>query len=154
VSGRKRFYNLPPYSHPDYKRQAASVERRSKNAGIQGANADTIKQSMIYLVDRLEKGGYDAKLVLTVHDELVVECHKDQRYEVAEVVSKSLIDGFGHYFSLIPMTTDALIGPCWLKSACEAEDDKGNECGGTEFHFDYVEGNQKLICDKCGGIIA
>lgn len=152
ISGRKRFYNLPSYSHPDYKRQSASVERRAKNAGIQGANADTIKQSMIYLVDRLEQSGYDAKLVLTVHDEVVVETKYEQRYEVAEIVSQSLIDGFGKYFHLIPMKTDALIGPCWLKNSCEDES-SGEECGGTEMEFIRKNGKKVLTCKKCGAKI-
>jgi len=153
ISGRKRFYNLPPVSDPDYKRQAMSVERQSKNAAIQGANADTIKQSMVYLVDRLEKSGYDAKLILTVHDEVVIECLKEQRYEVADLVCKSLIDGFGRYFSLIPMETDALIGDCWLKDACEAKTADGKKCGHNEMYFKNTDGKRKLVCDKCGSAI-
>ena len=153
VSGRKRYYKLPGFDSPDYKKIKGSIERQAKNAPVQGANADTIKQSMIYLVDRLEEGGYDAKLVLTVHDEVVVEVRDDQKHEVSKVVSKSLVDGFGRYFSLIPMEVDALIGPCWLKGSCEA-DVAGHECGGTEMEFiDDEKYGTKLVCKKCGGDI-
>lgn len=146
VSGRKRFYTLPPYGNPEFKSKKRAIEREAKNAEIQGANADTIKESMIYTVDRLESGGYDAKLLLTVHDELIVEVCEDQRYEVAELVSKSLIDGFGKYFSLIPMEADSLIGPCWLKSECEH-----NKCGGTEMEFaEDKKYGTKIKCKKCG----
>lgn len=153
VSGRKRFYNLPEYGHPDFNKAKASVQREGKNAIIQGANADTIKESMIYIVDRLSKGGYDAKLLLTVHDEVVVEARDDQRHEVAQVVAQSLKDGFGRYFDLIPMETDALIGPCWLKNACE-DKSSGKECGGTEMKFvpDKKYGT-KLVCGNCGADI-
>ena len=150
ISGRKRFYNVPPFGHPDRKKVQRSVERRAKNAGIQGANADTIKESMILVVDRLEASGLDAKLLLTVHDEVVVEVRNDQVMEAKELVSQSLIDGFGHYFSKIPMETDALHGPCWLKGSCENEPVKGEECGGTEMIF--VEDEKygtKLVCAKC-----
>lgn len=117
---------------------------------VHNSNADTIKQAMVYLVDRLEKGGYDAKLVLTVHDEVVVEARNDQCAELAKLIPQALIDGFGKYFSLIPMETDALIGPCWLKGTCEAKID-GKECGNNEMKFipDSKYGT-KLVCAKCG----
>jgi DNA polymerase I-like protein with 3'-5' exonuclease and polymerase domains/intein/homing endonuclease len=151
VSGRKRFYNLPEYGHADFKRIKRSIEREGKNAIIQGANADTIKESMIYVVDRLEESEYDAKLLLTVHDEVVIEVREDQKYEVAEIVSQCLIDGFAKYFSLIPMEADALIGQCWLKSECENEVSPDKKCGGKEMIF--VEDKKygtKIVCKKCG----
>ncbi len=153
VSGRKRFYNVPPYGHPDRKKVQRSVERAAKNAGIQGANADTIKESMILVVERLEKSGLDAKLLLTVHDEVVVEVRDDQIKEASGIVSDSLIDGFATYFSKIPMETDALEGPCWLKGSCENEPVKGEECGCTKMIF--VEDKKfgtKLACSACGAL--
>lgn len=149
ISGRKRFYTLPDYNHPDYKRMVGGVQRRGMNQPIQGGNADTIKQSMIYLVDRLENSGYDAKLILTVHDEVVVEAKTEQIWEVKPIVEQSLIDGFGRYFSLIPMETDGLVGDCWLKNSCENKLD-GKKCGGTEIRFDSKE---NLKCVSCGGVV-
>lgn len=149
VSGRKRFYNVPPYGHPDRKKRQRSIERAAKNAGIQGANADTIKESMIIIVDRLEKSGLDAKLLLTVHDEVIVESRDDCVEEVRSIVSQSLVDGFGKYFSKIPMETDALVGPCWLKGSCENKVD-GKKCGGTKMKFvEDVKFGTKLVCAKC-----
>jgi len=147
ISGRKRFYNIPPYNHPEYKRVCAAVERQGTNQPIQGGNADTIKQSMIYLVDRLEKSGYDARLLLSVHDEVVVEVKHEQRYEVRKIVESSLIDGFGRYFDLIPMETEGLIGPCWLKNPCENEV-SGKECGCTEMTLR----DNDVVCLECGGL--
>jgi DNA polymerase I-like protein with 3'-5' exonuclease and polymerase domains len=150
ASGRKRYYNLPEYDHPDRKKIQRSIERKGKNAGIQGSNADAIKESMVLLVDRLVKGEYEASLLLTVHDEVVIEVKNDQKYEVGKIVSQCLIDGFGRYFSLIPMEADSLIGPCWLKSSCE---NKINniECGNTEMKFiSDKEHKTKLVCSKCG----
>ncbi len=150
ISGRKRFYNLPDYHHPDYKTAVGAVERQGMNQPIQGGNADTIKQSMIYLVDRLEKSGRDAKLILTVHDEVVVETRNEDVQEIKPIVEQSLIDGFGRYFSLIPMETDGLVGDCWLKDSCESKPDGEHKCGGTEFRFDS---DKKLKCIKCGGLV-
>ena len=153
ISGRKRFYNIPSWEHPDRKKIVSGIKRQGMNAGIQGANADTIKKAMIFLVDRLEVGGYDAKLVLTVHDEVVVEVVEEQKHEVADVVAQSLVDGFGEYFSLIPMEADTLIGPCWLKDACENKV-SGKECGGNEMiSVPDDKYKTKIVCGKCGGDI-
>ena len=149
ISGRRRYYNMPPYDHPDRKMIQGKIERQGKNAGIQGSNADTIKESMVLLVERIK--GYDAKLILTVHDEVVVEAANDQRREVAQIVAQSLVDGFGKYFSLIPMQTDTLIGPCWLKDSCENKPNGHDKCGGTEMKFvPHGKFGTKLVCSTCG----
>ena len=150
VSGRKRFYKLPEYGHPDFDKKKRAIEREGKNAIIQGANADTIKEAMILAVNRLEERNMESKLLLTVHDELVVEAPYHEQEEAKAIVAQSLIDGFGKYFHLIPMKTDALVGPCWLKSECE-DDSTGKSCGGTEMEWapDKKYGT-KIVCKKCG----
>ncbi len=117
---------------------------------LHNSNADTIKESMILLVERLK--GYDARLILTVHDEVVVEAREDIVEEIAPIVSQSLIDGFGKYFSLIPMESSTLVGPCWLKGACEERLSSGEKCEHLtmKFVFDEKYGS-KLVCSKCGG---
>ena len=118
---------------------------------VHNSNADTIKKAMIYLVDRLENSGLDAKLVLTVHDEVVVEVRDDHVNETIPVVRDSIIDGFGYYFKEVPMETDVLIGPCWLKEGCEAKIN-GEECGSTQMKFIEDEKlSTKLVCAECGG---
>lgn len=112
-SGRRRYYTLPPSSDPMFGKIKGSVERQGKNMPIQAGNADTIKQAMIFVEERLKP--YDAELILTVHDEVVVEVRADQAEEVAPIVSQSLVDGFGEFFKTVPMEADAMIGDCWLK---------------------------------------
>jgi len=113
ISGRKRFYRLPDPSDPTFHKMKGSVERAGKNTPIQGSNADTIKQAMIYTIDRIKD--YDAKLLLTVHDELIVEVREDQAKEVAPIISQCLVDGFAEFFHKVKMEAGALIGDCWLK---------------------------------------
>lgn len=149
VSGRRRYYNMPAFDHPDRKIIQGSIERQGMNAGIQGSNADTIKESMILLTERLE--GYDARLLLTVHDEVVVEAREDIVNEIAPIVSQSLIDGFGKYFSLIPMESSTLVGPCWLKGACEERLPSGKKCDNLEMVFAPDEKyGTRLVCAHCG----
>jgi len=113
ASGRRRYFRLPPSSDPMFNRVKGSVERAGKNCPIQGSNADTIKQALIYASDRIKD--YDARLLLTVHDEMVVEAREDQVEEVKEIIGQSVIDGFGEFFKKVPMTCTPLVGDCWLK---------------------------------------
>jgi DNA polymerase I-like protein with 3'-5' exonuclease and polymerase domains len=153
IAGRKRFYNVPAWENPDRNRIVAGIKRQGMNMPIQSSNADTIKKAMILLVDRLEQGRYDAKLCLTVHDEVVVEAVDEQKYEVSRVVSQSLVDGFGAYFDIIPMEADTLIGPCWLKDPCGNEID-GKKCGNEEMIAVPDERyGTKIVCKQCGGTI-
>jgi hypothetical protein len=80
---------------------------------VHNSNADVIKQACIYIVDRLKN--YDARLILSVHDEAVIECHEDQIKDVKPIVEKCIIDGFSEFFHTVPMETDGLVGDCWLK---------------------------------------
>ena len=152
IIGRKRFYSIPPAGDPDREKIVGSVERQAKNAPIQGSDADTIKRAMILCMDRLAESKYKdtARLVLTVHDEIIVECNYEDRYEVAKIVVGSVEDGFNEFFPDMPMKTDAVIGPTWLKGECE-KDEGGNDCGSVEMTLipdDHY--GTKLICCKCG----
>lgn len=113
VSGRRRYYRLPETSDPSFNKLKGSVERQGKNHPIQGSNADTIKQSMRFCVDRLKP--YDARLLLTVHDEIIVEAREDLVEELKPLVEKSIVDGFAEFFSTVKMKVDAKISDCWMK---------------------------------------
>ena len=143
ISGRKRYYSRPEHDNPDKNKILASIKRRAMNAPIQSGNADTIKKAMIYCVERLKQSNFDARLILTVHDEVVVEVIDEQKYEVAKIIEQSIINGFGYYFTDIPMETKACIGPCWLKGPCD--------CGYTEMKFvSDKKYRTRLVCCECG----
>ena len=117
---------------------------------IHNSDSDTIKKAMILCVERLEKYGDKAKLLLSVHDEIVVECDEDIVEEVAGIVTSSVDDGFNTYFKRMPMKTDAVIGPCWIKSECGNKID-GKECGHNVMKFSEDKHyGSKLVCEKCG----
>ncbi len=85
-------------------------ERVAMNSPIQGTAADIIKIAMIRVDDALRKSGYDARLILQVHDELIVECHKDCRDEVLEMLRYEMENAVS--FS-VPMLADAKWGKDW-----------------------------------------
>lgn len=151
ITGRHRFYNIPSMSDPARKTIIGGVERAAKNHKIQGSDSDTIKLAMILCVDRLNALNVGARLLLSVHDEIVVECPIEHVDEVAKVVVSSVDDAFNHYFPIMPMYTAPVIGPCWIKHECEAKDANGKKCEHNimKFEEDSHYGT-KLVCAKCG----
>jgi len=151
ITGRHRFYNIPPMSDPSRKMIVGSVERAAKNHRIQGSDSDTIKRAMVLCVERLAKVNVGARLLLSVHDEIVVECPIEHVEMVSKIVTSSVDDGFNQYFPKMPMHTGAVIGPCWLKGECDSEDDARVKCGHNEMKFIPDEHyGSRLVCCKCG----
>jgi hypothetical protein len=93
-----------------------------------------------------------SKLLLTVHDEIIIEAPENEKEEAKVIAEESLVEGFGRYFNLIPMKADGLVGPCWLKSECEhRESESAPKCGGTEMEWAPDEKyGTKIVCKKCG----
>lgn len=65
-------------------------ERVAMNSPIQGTAADIIKIAMINVDKKLRESGLDAKLILQVHDELLVEAHRDCADEALEILRKEM----------------------------------------------------------------
>ena len=70
------------------RRQAA--ERVAINAPVQGTAADIMKKAMLSVNDSLKKQKIDAKLILQVHDELVVESHEKDTEKVTKILTDSM----------------------------------------------------------------
>ncbi len=111
--GRKRFYNTLTSDDPDFRRRQGEIERQGKNAPIQGCNADMTKMALVFLRERLQ--GYDARLVNTVHDEIVVEVREDQAEEVCKLVEHEMIRAGQEILKEVPIVADAKIGDYWSK---------------------------------------
>ena len=90
------------------RRQAA--ERVAINAPVQGTAADIMKKAMLSVNDSLKKQQIDAKLILQVHDELVVESHEKD----TEKVTKILTDSMSKAAKLsVPLEVEIGIGKNW-----------------------------------------
>ena len=86
------------------------AEREAINSPIQGSAADIIKLAMLQLPQALEKEGLRAKVLLQVHDELVLECPQDE----VESTTKKVQDVMQGAFKLkVPLKTDAKVGSNW-----------------------------------------
>ena len=88
-------------------------ERVALNMPIQGTAADVMKLAMVAVFRRLKKEGLRARLVLQVHDELIVECPESE----AEAAAKLLTEEMEGVVSLsVPLTAEAHWGGNWLEA--------------------------------------
>ena len=87
-------------------------ERVAMNSPIQGTAADIIKIAMIRVDEKLKASGLDAKLILQVHDELIVECKREE----ADAARKILVDEMESAVSLaVPLSVSAGTGENWYE---------------------------------------
>jgi DNA polymerase-1 len=105
--GRRRY--IPELKSSNFNiRQGA--ERMTLNTPIQGTAADLIKLAMIRVDKALRENYPEAKLLLQVHDELIVECPEAIAPQVAELVSREMEQVAA---LSVPLTAEAKIGKSW-----------------------------------------
>ena len=85
-------------------------ERAAMNAPVQGTAADIIKIAMVRVNRRLKEEHLQSKLVLQIHDELIIETKKEE----VEIVQKILVQEMMHAADLaVPLLVDANVGDSW-----------------------------------------
>ena len=108
--GRRR--DLPELKNSNYNMRAFG-ERVALNMPIQGTAADIIKLAMVHVYERLERERLAAKLLLQVHDELIVECPEAE----AEQVSRILKEEMEQVAVLaVPLTAEVHTGHSWAEA--------------------------------------
>ncbi len=88
-------------------------ERVALNMPIQGTAADIIKIAMVNVHRRLAEEGLEAKLILQVHDELIVECPDSEAERVKEILTYEMENAAA---LSVPLTVDAHIGHSWAEA--------------------------------------
>jgi DNA polymerase-1 len=83
------------------------------NAGIQGLAADIFKVALVRLDERLRVGGLRSRLVLQVHDEVILEVPPDEETSGAEAVSEAMS---GAAQLLVPLTINVAWGDTWASA--------------------------------------
>ncbi|MBE6576791.1 MAG: DNA polymerase I [Ruminococcaceae bacterium] len=105
--GRKRY--IPELSASNKNVQHFG-ERVAMNSPIQGTAADIIKIAMIKVASELESSGIDARLILQVHDELLVEAHRDCAEQAMKILVECMEKTVNYAVSL---DVEANIGDNW-----------------------------------------
>ena len=91
----------------------ASGERMARNTPIQGTAADVIKLAMVRVWRRLRDEKMESRLILTVHDELIVEAPEAEAEKAAAILREEM-EGCVQY--AVPLSTDVHIGKNWLEA--------------------------------------
>jgi len=111
VMGRRRY--LPDLLHDNRQRREVA-ERMALNAPIQGSAADIIKQAMLNVQSALVAGKFTSRLLLQVHDELILEVVTKEIDEVSELVRVQM----GKAYPLrAPLDVSVGIGKSWNEAA-------------------------------------
>ena len=91
-------------------------ERAAINAPLQGAAADLVKMAMIEVYKQLKNRNLKSKMIIQVHDELVLEVEKRELEEVKEIVKTAMEL---NQPLLVPLKIDMQIGTSWMESEDE-----------------------------------
>ncbi len=106
--GRKRY--IPELTSSNFNIRSGA-ERIALNTPIQGTAADLIKMAMLRVDQALRENYPEAKLLLQVHDELIVECPEAMGHQVAQLVSREMEQVAR---LSVPLTAEAKIGKSWF----------------------------------------
>ena len=110
LMGRRRW--LPEIKSSNFNLRSFG-ERVALNMPIQGTAADLIKLAMIRVDDRLRREGLAARLILQVHDELIVEC-PDAEVERVKALLTEEMEGVSALS--VPMKADSAAGQSWAEA--------------------------------------
>lgn len=105
---------------PDINSANANVrslaERNAINAPLQGSAADIIKIAMVGVARRLNEEGLRSKLILQVHDELIVDALRSEKERVKEILRQEMESVAQRAGLLVPLTVDVGEGENWLEA--------------------------------------
>ena len=105
--GRRRY--LPEITSSNFNIRSGA-ERIALNTPIQGTAADIIKLAMVRVFHALQKDALQARLILTVHDELIIECPAYEAYMVMDMITREMEQAVK---LSVPLVAEAKMGESW-----------------------------------------
>lgn len=108
--GRRRY--IPELKSTNHNLRSFG-ERVAMNSPIQGTAADVIKIAMIRVSEALKEAGIDARLIMQVHDELIVEAREDCADKAAEILVREMEKAVQ---VAVPLTADCGMGVSWYEA--------------------------------------
>ena len=108
----KRRRYLPELSASNKMLQAFG-ERVAKNAPVQGSAADIIKIAMVRVCERLQKENLKGKLIMQVHDELIIECPENEQEQIRNILKEEMENAC---VLSAPLRADVNVGKNWFET--------------------------------------
>jgi DNA polymerase-1 len=110
LSGRRRYLRDINSGNATVR---AATERVTMNAPIQGTAADMIKLAMIKVDTALREGGFKARMLLQVHDELLFEVPENEVTQVTPIIERCMRDAL---VLKVPLLVETGTGKTWLEA--------------------------------------
>ncbi len=110
ILGRKRF--IPEIYSPNYNMRAFG-ERAAMNMPLQGSAADIIKIAMLHVYDRLQREGMKTKMVLQVHDELILNAPQTECAHAAVLLKEEMENAVS---LRVPLIAEVATGKSWYEA--------------------------------------
>lgn len=104
---RRRY--VPELSSKNYNIRSFG-ERVAMNMPIQGSAADIIKMAMVKVFESLRTGGFKSRLILTIHDELIIEAHREEADQISKMMKETMEQAIELH---VPLKVDVLQGESW-----------------------------------------
>ncbi len=110
--GRRRYF--PGLKNQSNRNIRNREEREAINAPIQGTAADIMKIAMLRIPEAIAEAGLNARMLLQVHDEVVLECPLEELESTAALIKEVMENA---YKISVPLRTEARFGPNWGEMA-------------------------------------
>ncbi|MEG2116650.1 MAG: DNA polymerase, partial [Clostridia bacterium] len=93
--------------------QRSFGERAAMNMPLQGSSADIIKIAMIHVFERLKKEGLESKLILQIHDELLIDAKKSEKDKVIKILKEEMETAVALN---VPLPVNVSVGESWYEA--------------------------------------
>ncbi|MEW6735247.1 MAG: DNA polymerase [Acidobacteriota bacterium] len=113
-SSRTKLGRLVAYSFDvDDQTEVAAINRYGRNTPIQGTSSEITKRAMVLLSERL--AGISARLINSIHDELIVEVDDDEAEKIAWQVDSLMVAAGNELIPNVPIVVDPKVAQSWVK---------------------------------------
>lgn len=115
--GRRRELTRPVYEGDEelFNKQISAVKRKAANSPIQGTSADITKLAMLNVYHDLNKYNYHAKMIIQVHDEIVVLAQENQATAIKDIIVDAMMESAQEVLEEVPVKVDSNISTMWSK---------------------------------------
>lgn len=110
--GRRRYVPEIKYADQD---TMWKFGNQARNTPVQGTSADFGKLAMYFVYTRMYEAGLDGRIVMVIHDEIVVEAREDQAVMIKELVDKAMLDAMREVCPDVEPGVESDIVPYWSK---------------------------------------